>query len=127
MASLNRVNGSPATGGFYGFQGALVVVTASGKFGADAVDGTTKVITPGGYSGAVKALGQVGSLIWLGAQASGSFAAIVDGATLNSGPGATTSGDYGALKDALVSECGGTAGNYSIAVSTVLGSDGSWS
>ena len=127
MADISRVNGSPATGGFYGLQGALIVVTASGKFTADSVNGTTKVITPGGYSGAVKALAQVSSLIWLGAQASGSFAAIVDKTNLNDGPGGTTTGQYGALIDALVSECGGTAGNYSVAAYTVLGADGTWS
>ena len=58
MADLNRVNGSPKPYAFYGLQPRLLVIAATGKFSADSVDGTTKVITPGGYSGAVKAVEQ---------------------------------------------------------------------
>jgi hypothetical protein len=129
MADLNRVHGSPATGSFYGLKGALVTVSYSGKFTADSVDGTTKVITEGGYAKAVKALEQVGSIIWLGAQTNNSFAAIVDYANFNDGPGATTSGQYGALADALYSEIGsGSASSYQsgTAVYTTLNGDGTW-
>jgi ribA/ribD-fused uncharacterized protein len=56
MAEISRVNGKAFAAGFYGLKGALVTVSYSGKFTADSVDGTTKVITEGGYSKAVKAL-----------------------------------------------------------------------
>jgi hypothetical protein len=130
MADVSRVHGSPATGGFYGLQGALVIVNYSNKFTADSVDGTTKVITEGGYAKAVKALQQVASIVWLGDHDSGDdyFSAIVDSATFNTGGGATTSGAYGALADALTSQLGGTASSYQSGTSvyTTLKGDGTW-
>ena len=128
MAEISRVHGSPAAGGFYGMQGALIKIDASNKFDVDTVDGTTKAITPLGYSGAVKALGQVASVVWLGANTDNDhFAAIVDYATYNAGYGATTEAANGALKDALAAECGGTASDYTVNVYTTLTNIGGWS
>jgi hypothetical protein len=131
MASISRVNGTPAaTGAFYGLKPALVTITYANKFTADAQDGTTYVITEGGHSKAVKALEQVASIIWLGNSYDDDyFSAIVDYATFNTGAGGTTAGTYGALADALTSAIGsGTAGTYQsgVAVYTTLKSDGTW-
>ena len=131
MAEIGRVHGIPATGGFYGMQGALVVIDYSGKFTNDGVvSGTDPTIVQGGYSKAVRALEQVASVIWLGDNSNTRyFSAIVDLATFNTGSGATTSGAYGALADALTSEIGsGTAGTYQsgTAVYTTLKGDGTW-
>jgi hypothetical protein len=126
MADFPRVHGSPATGGFYGLQGRLIVIAATGKFTADSVDSTTKVITPGGYSGAVKAVEQSGSIVWLGAQTNNSFACIVDSGNFDDGYGDITESQYGNLIDNLVNECGGSAGNYTVTGYTVLQGDGTW-
>ena len=130
MADLSRVNGSPATAAFYGLKPALVVVNYSNKFTADSVDGTTKVITEGGWAKAVKALEQVASVVWLGAHDSGDdyFSAIVDYSTFDTGAGATTAGTYGALADALYAQLGGTATTYQsqTSVYTTLNADGTW-
>ena len=127
MASISRVNGTPAGGEFYGYQFIVVKVANSNNvFTADAVDGTTKVITEGGYSQGVRAAQQIGSMVALGGQANAGFCAIFDQATLNNGPGATTSGAFGALKDAFVSEIGGSAGDYTITTSTALNAAGTF-
>jgi hypothetical protein len=130
MADLSRVNGRAVTNAFYGLKPALVVVNYTNKFTADSVDGTTKVITEGGYSKAIKALEQVSSIVWLGDQHSGDdyFSAIVDYSTFDTGAGATTAGAYGALADALYAQLGGTATTYQsqTTVYTTLNADGSW-
>lgn len=129
MAVVGRIHGSPATGGFYGMQGALVKVNYTNKFTADSVGGDN-VITEGGYAKAVKALQQVASIVWLGDHDSGDdyFSAIVDLATFNQGGGATTSGALGALADALTAQLGGTAATYQsqTSVYTILKGDGTW-
>ena len=130
MASISRVNGTPAaTGAFYGLKPALVTITYANKFTADSVDGYL-AITEGGHSKAVKALEQVASIVWLGNSYDDDyFSAIVDYATFNTGAGGTTSGTYGALADALTSAIGsGTASTYQsgTAVYTTLKSDGTW-
>ena len=130
MADLSRVNGSPATAAFYGLKPALVVVNYTNVFTADSVDGTTKVITEGGWAKAVKALEQVASIVWLGDHHSGDdyFSAIVDYSTFDTGPGPNTSGAYGNLADALYNQLGGTAANYQSGTSvyTTLKADGTW-
>jgi len=125
MASIARVNGTPANGSFYGYQPVVVKIAANASvFTADSVNGTTKVITEGGYSQAVRAVQQVGSVIILGARDADYFTAVFDGATLNNGPGGTTSGTFGALKDALDSEVGGAT--WTITTSTVLNGAGTF-
>jgi hypothetical protein len=125
MASIARVNGTPANGSFYGYQPVVVKIAASASvFTADSVNGTTKVITEGGYSQAVRAVQQVGSVIILGARDADYFTAVFDGATLNNGPGGTTSGTFGALKDALDSEVG--TATWTITTSTALNGAGTF-
>ena len=132
MADIARVNGAVAAASFYGLTFQAIRVTATGKFTADTVDTSTfpgyNNIAEGGYSKAVKAVGQCGSIIIQSARASNSntFAVIVDGVTFNAGTGHDTPGAYGALKDALASECGGVPGDYAIASSSVLNGDGTF-
>ena len=126
MADVGRFNGSPAAGSFYGYQFVVIKVANSNNvFTADS-GGAGTAITEGGYAKAVKALGQISSLICLGAQANGSFCAIVDAATVNAGPGGTTSGAYGALKDAMVSQIGGSASDYVVTTSSALNGAGTF-
>ena len=126
MADVSRYNGSPAAGSFYGYQFVVIKVANSNNvFTADS-GGSGTAITEGGYSKAVKALAQIGSLIVLGTQAAGTFTAIVDAATVNNGAGATTSGAYGALKDAMVSQIGGSASDYVVTTSSALNGAGTF-
>jgi len=129
MASISRVNGTTQTGAFYGMKPALVIVNYSNVFTADSVAGDL-TITEGGYTKAVKALEEVASIIWLGARHSGAdyFSAVIDYSTFNDGAGATTTGQYGALADALASQVGGTATTYQsqTTVYTTLAGDGTW-
>lgn len=129
-AGIARVHGQAAAGAFYGYTPVAILVTASGKFTADTVNSTTGAITDGGYAKAVKAVQTVGSIVWLGARASGTFAAVVDFPSLNQGDGmggnagATTG--FGALKAALAAACGGSASDYAITSATELNGDGTF-
>ena len=133
MADLARVNGTVAAASFYGLTFKAIKIAATGKFTADSVDTSTfpgyNNIVEGGYSKAVKAVEQCGSIIIQSARASNSntFAVIVDGVTFNAGTGYSTPGAYGALKDALAAECGGVASDYTITASSVLNGDGTFS
>lgn len=125
MAGIGRVHGAPAAGAFYGLQPTVVKVAATGKFTADSGTAPT-AITEGGYTKAVKAMQTVGSIVWLAARDADVFTAVVDGATLNNGAGATTAGAFGALRDAMVSNCGGVVGDYTVTTSTALNGDGTF-
>ena len=104
MASINRVHGTVSTGAFYGYSPLVIKITDSDSaaFTADTV-AASGAITKGGYSKAVEAVESLGSIVWLGARTDAHyFTCIVDGPSFNAGAGATTSGAYGALKDAVV-------------------------
>jgi hypothetical protein len=120
MAVVDRFNGSPAAGSFYGYQFVVIKVANSNNvFTADS-GGAGTAITEGGYSKGVRAFAQISSLIVLGTQVAATMTVIVDAATVNAGPGGTTSGAYGALKDAMASAVGGSAGDYTVTTSTAL-------
>lgn len=125
MAGIDRVNGAPAAGAFYGYQPLVVKVAATNKFTASTGGGTSAIVE-GGYAKAVKAVQTVGSVVWLGARSASAFTVVVDGATVNRGAGATTAGAFGALIDALVSEVGGSAGDYTVTTSEALNGDGTF-
>ena len=128
MAGIARKNGSPLAGAFYGLQPKVVLINRANVFTADSGGGAT-AITEGGRTKAIRALQTVASIVWLGGQHAGDdyVCAVVDSGTFNDGAGLTTAGQYGALKDALVAEVGGAAGNYTITVSTALEADGTFS
>ena len=125
MAELSRFNGAPAAGGFYGYQPKFVLVTASNKFTAD-TGGAGVAIVEGGYTKAVRAAQSVGSIVILAARDSGSdyFTCVFDAATVNSGAGETTAGDWGALIDAMASAVGGAAGDYAVTEADGINGDG---
>ncbi len=125
MPGVDRVNGVPTTGAFYGLSPLVLKITNTATFTANSGGGTT-AITEGGYAKAIKSVQTVGSIVWLGTQTDNSFACIVDGPTLNTGPGVTNTGLFGALKDALVSNVGGLAVEYQISSSTTFKADGTF-
>lgn len=125
MAGISRINGNAVAGAFYGLQPLVVKVADSGSGFTASTGGGTTAIVEGGYEKAVRALETVGSIVWLGAQADATFTAVVDGASVNRGPGATTSGAWGALKDALAS-AGFTVGNLTVTTSSTLNGAGTF-
>lgn len=126
-AGISKTHGQMAAGAFYGMQPTVVRVLRANVFTADTGGGTSAIVE-GGYSKAIRALQTVASVVWASAIATDDdyVCVVVDGGTFNTGAGATTAGTYGALKDALVSTVGGAAANYTIAVSSVLNSDGTF-
>ena len=128
MADLNRINGTVYATSLYGYALKAIKIARANVLTADSVNGTTLAITEGGYSKAMKAIMQCGTIVIACAQDGGDdyVTVIVDGSTFNDGPGLTTAGAYGALKDALVSEIGGIAGNYTITYSNTLNADGTF-
>jgi len=127
MADLPRIHGTVQPGQFYGYTYKAILISRSNVFTADSVDGNN-VITEGGYSKAVKAIMQMGTIVIMGAQHTGDdyVACIVDGSTFNAGPSATTAGAFGALKDTLAAEVGGVAANYTITFSQELNGNGTF-
>jgi len=114
MAIVSRFNGAAAAGAFYGYTPLVIKLACTAGFTANstAADG---VITEGGYEKVVRAVQQLGSIVWLGAQNDDALTVIVDLPTFNAGAGATTSGAYGALKDAVLAN---RAGSGALTVTT---------
>jgi hypothetical protein len=128
LSQISRTHGTSAAGAFYGIQPLVVKVAATGKFTASSGGGTS-AITEGGYDKAVKALQQFASIVWLGAQDDDNFTAVVDGASVNQGDGtggAGASTGFAAYKAALVANCGGSTGNYTITTSSALNGAGTF-
>ena len=132
MPGFTRVHGTATTYAFYGLQPVVLLIAKDNTFTASAMDANGKLVTEGGFDKGVKAIETVASIVWLGADQDSTnggdtMAVIVDGTNFNNGAGQTTDGTYGALKDALVSQLGGSAGQYTITASSVLNGDGTFS
>jgi hypothetical protein len=124
MALLSRYNGQAAAGAFYGYTPLVIKLACTGGFTANS-GGSGSAITEGGYERAVRAVQQLGSIVWLGAQNDDVLTVIVDGPTFNAGAGATTSGAYGALKDAVLANRAGS-GSLTVTTSSVLNGAGTF-
>lgn len=131
MATISKTHGQVAAGAFFGYTPLVIkVADSSTRFTIDSGGGTS-AITEGGYSKAVKAIQSLGSIVWLGAQTDAAITVIVDQPTFNAGAGATTSGAYGALKDAMVgagilSAANVVSGNLTVTTSSVLNGAGTF-
>jgi hypothetical protein len=129
MASINRVHGQSSAGAFFGYTPIVVKIAATGKFTADSVSGTTGAITDGGYTIARRVIQTFGSIVWLSAQNDDAITVIVDQPTLNQVAGSTTTGNLGALKDALATALAGGIGavaSYTVTVSSTLNGAGTF-
>jgi len=128
MASLDRNNGKAYAASFYGYQPRAVQIYNE----VDKIfsyDTSVNPIVEDNYEKAIKACGQVGTIIILGSSNTdySYFTAVFDGATVNDGPGADTDGEWGALKDALAGQLNIPAANISITGdATTLNSMGRW-
>jgi hypothetical protein len=119
MALLSRYNGAAAAGAFYGYTPLVIQIedkAATGTLTAN-TGGAGSAITEGGYEKAIRAVQTLGSVIWVSSQAAKFVTFIVDGSTYNTGAGATTSGSFGALKDALTG-AGFTIGSSNLVVTS---------
>ena len=129
MATQAKVNGVlSSAGAFYGYSPlAIKIVDSTNGFtaGTQSADGIT-ASTEGGYDKVIRAVQTLGSTIIIGSQANGAFCAVVDAATFNAGPGATTSGAYGALKDAIVATGVADVGDLTVTTGTVFTSAGAF-
>jgi len=124
MALVNRFNGAAAAGAFYGYTPLVIKLACTGGFTAN-TGGAGAAIVDGGFERVVRAVQQLGSIVWLGAQNDDSLTVIVDGPTFNAGAGATTSGAYGALKDAVLANRAGS-GSLTVTTSSVLNGAGTF-
>jgi hypothetical protein len=128
MAGIAKIHGQAVAQAFYGLQPLVIKVTDSGNNFTAASGGGTSELVEGGYDKMVKAVQTLGSIVWLGAQANGSFTVVVDGATFNAGGDTTNAGAYGILKTlaTAVADDVGTAGTIAITTSTVLNGAGTF-
>jgi hypothetical protein len=124
MALVNRFNGAAAAGAFYGYTPLVIKLACTGGFTAN-TGGAGAAIVDGGFERVVRAVQQLGSIVWLSAQNDDSLTVIVDGPTFNAGPGATTTGAYGALKDVVLANRAGT-GTLTVTTSSVLNGAGTF-
>lgn len=123
-----KVNGKAAAGAFQGYQ-PLVIKVADSQSGFTATTGGTSQADPlveGGFDKGIRAVETLGSIVWAGAQTNASICVVVDAATFNAGAGQTSSGAYGALKDAVASATGMGVGNLTITTSSVLNGAGTF-
>jgi hypothetical protein len=121
LVAQPRVAGTAVEGAFYGYQPLALVISATGGFLVDTVDGEG-VITKRGFSKTVEVVETFGSIVWLGAQGDDSFACIVDGPSFNK----SDEGDYADLIAAVTEVRDGSA-NVTVAEYNTLDSDGGWS
>jgi hypothetical protein len=128
MANVDRYHGKAYAASFYGYQPRAVQICNSTDK-PFSYDSSTNPIVEDNYEKAIKAFGQIGTVVLLGL-AGGDYAyfsAVFDGATVNDGPGADTDGQWGALKDALASQLGYDAANFGISGdATTLNQMGRW-
>ena len=128
MAGIAKIHGQAVAQAFYGLQPLVIKVTDSGNNFTATTGGGTSALVEGGYDKMVRAVETLGSIVWLGAQANGSFTAVVDGATFNAGGDTTNTGAYGILKTlaTAVADDVGTAGTIAITTSTELNGAGTF-
>ena len=131
MASLNRFHGKAYAASFYGYQPRAVQIynEVDKAFSYDTGNNADGSIIEDNYEKTIKALAQIGSIILLGSSNGdySYFSAVFDGATVNDGPGDTTDGQWGALKDAIAAQLDIPAANLSVTGdATTIDSMGHW-
>jgi len=126
MAGIGRIHGQAdygtslnvtgQKGAFLGgYQPLFIKVAYAGVATLDSVDGTTGVITDGTRAKALRAISTLGTIVMTDtASATTAITVMVDGASFNQGAGATTSGAFGALKDAVAAATSIAVGNLTV-------------
>lgn len=61
----------------------LKVVDSNSGFTADTVDGNGQITAEGGFAVAIRAIQQIGTIVYIGTRANGQFVVAVDSSTIN--------------------------------------------
>jgi hypothetical protein len=137
MAGIGRVHGQPdygtslnvtgQKGAFLGgYQPLFIKIAYAGVATLDTVDGTTNIITDGTRAKSLRAIETLGSVLMCDdASATTAITVMVDGASFNQGAGATTSGTFGALKDAVAAATSISVGSLTVTSGNGITSAGS--
>ena len=111
---IARKNGTVVNpAGFYGLQPVILKVAGTNVGTADSGGGTT-AITEGNYSKAVRAIGNLASIVYLGTRANNQFVVILDKATANPYVSANSDTDLAAAVDAAVEAATGLSGAVTV-------------
>lgn len=116
MAGFQRVHGSPAAGGFYGYQPAIFKVAGTNVGTADTLSGG-KITAEGNFGKALRAIQERASIVFVGARANNQFVVMVDAATGNAYDGSNDDTDLAAALESVV----GTATGVSTTVTDISG------
>ena len=116
MAGFQRVHGSPASGGFYGYQPAILKIAGTNVGTADTTSGG-KITAEGNFGKALRAIQERASIVFVGTRANNQFVVMVDLPTANP---YLTANDDDDLAAALASVIG-TATGVSTTVTDISG------
>ena len=115
---IDRKNGSVLNPrGFFGYQPLFLKVADTNVGTADSGGGTT-AITEGNYTKAIRAIGQIASIVYLGARANNQFVVVLDKASANPYDTANSDTDLGA---AVVKVVEAATGLSSVVVTDISG------
>lgn len=113
---IDRKNGSVLNPrGFFGYQPVFLKVADTNVGTADTGGGTTAIVE-GNYTKAIRAIGQLGSIVYLGTRANNQFVVVLDKASANPYDTANSDTDLAA---AVVKVVEAATGLSSVAVTDV--------
>ena len=79
-----RTNGAPAAGAFYGYQPTFyLIANTAANVGTADTGGAGSAIVEGYFTKAIRAIGSVGSIVYIGTRANAGFVVAIDAATAN--------------------------------------------
>jgi hypothetical protein len=119
MAGFQRVHGSPASGGFYGYQPVILKIAGTGVGTADTVDGNGNITAEGNFGKSLRAIQERASIVFVGTRADNQFVVMIDGPTANAYNGANDDTSITAAIDAVVTA--GLGGGISVTVTDISG------
>jgi len=108
MAEIQRVHGSPAAGGFYGYQPVILKIAGTNVGTADTLSGG-KITAEGNFGKALRAIQQRASIVFVGTRANNQFVVMVDGASANPYNTANTDTSLTVAIDTLVTAATGVS------------------
>jgi hypothetical protein len=111
---IDRKNGSVVNpAGFFGYQPVFLKVAGTNVGTADTGGGTAAIVE-GNYTKAIRAIGELGSIVYLGTRANNQFVVVLDKASANPYVSANTDTDLAAAVDAAVEAATGLSGAVTV-------------
>ena len=80
----------------------LKVVDSNSGFTADTTDGNGNITAEGGFAVAIRAIQQIGTIVYIGTRANGQFVVALDSSTINAYVSANTDTSVTAAVDAVI-------------------------